>query len=247
MREARREQPLRPACLAHGLARGSGDALVEAGKALPGDRRLERFGEHAHGDKDVTHVWRAKEGLAPGADRVTALLRGEGAVYARTGAPLPEVTALLGEADPAAAVKTVDALVAGLGGLAGIGPAAETQVGGVTAKRVSLGRFPLYYAAVGNRLVITDATTGITGGVPLAPKFSSDPVFRAARDAAGMPDEMTGFVFINLHDTIPLLERLGASVIPAPLAANLRPLQAVLAYGTADGDTLSARLFLQVS
>ena len=77
--------------------------------------------------------------------------------------------------------------------------------------------------------------------------FSSDPVFKSAVDAAGTPGETTGFVFLNLHGTIPLNERLGASAIPPEVAVNLQPLQAFLAYGTVDGDTVSARLFVQVS
>jgi hypothetical protein len=177
---------------------------------------------------------------------LAGILRGEGALYVRPGAELPEVTALLDEADPAGALRTMDRLAGVVAAFTDTSPT-ETRVGGVAAKRVALGEYGLYYAAVGGRLVVTDTEGGITGLRPLGPKFSSDPVFKSAQDAAGMPDETTGFLFVNLRDTIPLIERLGANSIPPEVADNLKPLQSLLAYGTVDGDTVSARLFVQVS
>jgi len=203
----------------------------------------------------------ALKGIAqqPPLGDIADLLGGEGAVYVRAGAPL-EVTALLDESNPVDAVARVDELVRRFGGLIPYFPVQsgwsayapgprpqETHIGGVSARRVSLYGASLNYAAVGGQLVVTTSEQGIRELAPLAPKFSSDPVFRSARDTAGMPDETTGFAFVNLQDTIPLVEGLTTSTIPPEVAENLKPLQAFLAFGTLDGDTLSVHLFVQVS
>src|SRR5207248_5138153 len=103
---------------------------------------------------------------------------------------------------------------------------------------------PLYYAEVGGRLVVSDAASGIESLAPLTPKFASDPVFRSAKEAAGMPEETTGFLFVNLRGVLPVLERVGQASVPPDVVANLRPLQAFHAYGSVAGDTLSLKAFL---
>ena len=45
--------------LPHGLLGCGQDPLVEAGKPLPGDRRLECLADDSHGDQHVAHVGRA--------------------------------------------------------------------------------------------------------------------------------------------------------------------------------------------
>ncbi len=82
--EAAEDPALAAALLAHRLL-GRGDhALVEDGEALPGDSRLERLAQHAHGDEHVAQIGSAQEGVPPRAHRVptgsSAALRHDSAV-----------------------------------------------------------------------------------------------------------------------------------------------------------------------
>src|SRR5205823_3144898 len=77
---------------------------------------------------------------------------------------IPEITVAVEQSDVQRALATLDKLAAKLAAILGSSGGVQTQqVGGVTAKRIDLGRFAVYYAAVGDKLVVTDSPTGITG------------------------------------------------------------------------------------
>jgi hypothetical protein len=53
-----------------------------------------------------------------------------------------------------------------------------------------------------------------------------------------MPDSNAGFLYVNLKDTIPILENLVTSSgrnIPPAVQQNLEPLRSALFYATIDG------------
>src|ERR1019366_4759289 len=70
MGEATEDLPLATTMLAHRLLGGGNHALVEEGKALPRDGRLECLSKHAEGDEHVAQIWSAQERLSPRAHRV---------------------------------------------------------------------------------------------------------------------------------------------------------------------------------
>jgi hypothetical protein len=183
-------------------------------------------------------------------DKIVKLFGGEGALYARTGTPLPEITLALKEVNERDALSTIDTLASRLSALLGGGKAPQpTAVDGVAAKKVDFGRFSIFYAAFESKLVLSDATTGISGLKESGPKLADDPVFKEATKAAGMPDRTSGFVYVNLRDSIPVIEgfaQLAGRKIPQVVAENLAPLRAFVLYTTVDSDTLSVKGFLQI-
>jgi hypothetical protein len=97
--------------------------------------------------------------------------------------------------------------------------------------------------------VITSAQTGISGLKESGPRLADDATFKDATSAAGMPDETSGFVYLNLKDSIPLIEsaaQLGGQTIPSNVGGNLEPLHAFVAYAKSSGDEASFTAFLQV-
>jgi hypothetical protein len=178
-------------------------------------------------------------------EQVAALFRGEGAIYVRAGTPLPEVTIVLNEANPVAAMATVDKLARS----ASQGNVETTVVDGVPTRRIQVSQFSLYYATFDGKLVITDSPTGITGLKDGGPKLSDDEVFKDAQSAAGMPDETKGFVYVNVKDTAPMVEglsALGGSGIPPDVSANLEHVRSFLAYGSGSGDENRFDAFLEI-
>jgi hypothetical protein len=179
---------------------------------------------------------------------LVALLSGEGGLYVREGLPIPEVTLLLDRSSSARKLATLTTLGRKVVSLAGGGATfGTTTIGGQQFTQIRVGgTFSVYFGKSGDHLVVTDSTSaarGSGGGSSLA----DDPVFKDAKAAAGMPDETAGFVYVNLKDGIPAVERLAGSVIPADVSANLRPLRSLLGYAVPDGDVSTFNLFVQIS
>ena len=183
-------------------------------------------------------------------DQLAALWKNEIAVYVRQGTPIPEITVVSKVDDTQAAMATVDKLVARAGAFAGGSAPKPVTVGGVSAKELTIGgRFSIFYAAFDGKLVITSAQTGISGLRDSGPRLADDATFKDATSAAGMPDATSGFVYLNLKDSIPLLEsaaKLGGQTIPSSVGGNLSPLNAFVAYGKSAGSEISFTAFLQV-
>ena len=77
-------------------------------------------------------------------------------------------------------------------------------------------------------------------GTP-ARQLSDEPLYRSARDAAGMPDQVVAFAYGDLKNGLPYAFRLAqrtGSKVPPEAFANVKPLHGALAYLVKDGDSL---------
>jgi hypothetical protein len=175
----------------------------------------------------------------------------ENALYVRQAALIPEVTLVAQPDSPAQGVAAVDRLVALLGARGGtaLTPKAVT-IGGVRAKQLQLGSVPLYYGAAGGKLVVSDSEAAFTELGGGGSKLSGDATFKDARTAAGMPSATNGFLYVDLKDSIPLLEslaELGSTKVPQQVIDNLKPLRSALAWATSSGGHEgSATVFLEI-
>jgi hypothetical protein len=179
-------------------------------------------------------------------DDVLPLFEGEHALFVRAGAPIPEVTLILSPADPQRALATLDKLTSGLPALAGLAggdvpfTVTPTTIAGLPVKQVDIAGqdLSLFYALVGEHLVVTTAAKGIADVAAPSTSIESDPQYQAATDAADLPDETSGLVYVNLRDAVSLLESLaaqaGETVTGAPTALN--PVLTSLQYGILYGE-----------
>ena len=186
---------------------------------------------------------------------VLPLFEGEHALYVRPGVPIPEVTLLLSPADPQRGLATLDKLTNGIGVLAGLSggesplTVTDTSIAGVPAKQLTFSgqKFSLYYAQVGQNLVLTTALQGIADLAAPAGHLADDPLFQEASDAAPLPNESLGFLYVDLRDGLSLLEQLDAfKNANQGTVENLRPLQYLVAYATGEKDEISFSGFLGV-
>jgi Protein of unknown function (DUF3352) len=165
------------------------------------------------------------------------LFAGEGAVYVRQGVPIPEITIVLEQSNEASARTTADKLFTRVAP-ALQGQVTSTTVSGVSLKQITGQNFSIYYGVFDGKLVVTDSTTGIAGLRDSGQKLADDALFTGAGDAAGMPDETAGFLYVNLKDAIPLIENLltsfGGNIDPA-MQQNLDPLKSFLVFASVDG------------
>lgn len=176
------------------------------------------------------------------------LFAGEGALYVRQGVPIPEITIVIEQSNEATARTTVDKL------FTRVAPALQGQVrsatvSGVSLKQIKGQNFSIYYGVFDGKLVITDATTGITGLRDSGQKLADDALFTDAKTKAGMPDETAGFLYVNLKDAIPLIENLltsfGGNIDPA-VQQNLDPLKSFLLFTSVDGSKATFSGFVGV-
>ena len=164
--------------------------------------------------------------LGVGLTDITRLIAGEGALYVAPGVPFPEVTLVLEEANPAAAMATLNEVAARVavalhGKLTAVGP----------VKKLDLGTIAIYYGVSGHTLMISDSSGHIVG--PVGTPITDDPVFSKAKDAAGLPDQSAGFLYVNIKNSIPVIEGLGqasGNALPPDVSQNLAPLESFLAY-----------------
>ena len=183
-------------------------------------------------------------------DKLLPLFANEVGLYVRPGSPIPEVTLLLDAPDEQAALdrvnSTIEALTKTLPSQSCHAPGTEA---GVPLKCVDLGDIELRTAAFDNKVVITTGQGAISKLRSSSPRLGDDDGFKKARDAAGLPAESAGFIWVDLQDGIPMILGLanasGAS-IPAEIRSNLEPLGSFLAWAESDGRTGSFTAFLQI-
>src|SRR5439155_48858 len=101
----------------------------------------------------------------------------------------------------------------------------------------------------GGKLIVTDQEQAFQDLKGSGPKRSGDATFKEAVEAASMPDETSGFLYVNVKDSISLVEslmRLGGESIPPEVRDNLRPLRTFLGWGTLGETESSFTTFLEI-
>ena len=97
----------------------------------------------------------------------------------------------------------------------------------------------VYHAAFDGKLVITTSREGISDLRADDGRLADDEAFKAATEGAGMPDETTGFLYVDLEQALPILSGLmgfSGQATPDWLDRNLEPLQSLVLYGERDSD-----------
>ena len=180
-------------------------------------------------------------------DDILALLHNEVALYVRPGAGIPEVTLALETKDQAAALSTLDRLAARLAATTGsqVQPGKQGDHG---IKTVDLGQIAIHYGGLGDKVLITTGVNGIAD-YGSGSKLTDSADFKQAKSAAEMPDSTGGFFYLDLKNSIPLLEGLAGlagRTPPAEVTENVRPLRSFLAWMEGSGSTRTFDAFLEI-
>ena len=194
-------------------------------------------------------------------DDLLPIFEGEHALWVRAdeaGSDLgAEITIVLSPADPEKALVTLERLATGFAGFAALGggeapfSVESTTIAGVAAKKLTLQgqATSLYFALVGDHLVVTTAERGIADLAAPSGSLADDPLFQEATQAAELPDESLGFVYVNIRDGLELAELPAAGMlgdIDPETRENLRALQYLVAYATGEADKLRFSGFLGI-
>ncbi len=184
---------------------------------------------------------------------VLPLLSGEGAIYVRQGAIIPEVTLVTEIEDDAEAeaLATLDKIVTFAANfepsLRGV---KNVEIDGVEAREVPVApTMSLYYAAFDGLLVVTSSQEGIIALREESDRLSDSEAFDDALDAAGVPDETQGFGYLDLESIVPLalaFQGVAAEEIEPEAQAFLDPLESLVFYGEQDDDSAAFTFFVGV-
>jgi hypothetical protein len=186
-------------------------------------------------------------------DSLLSIFSHEVGLYVRPGSPFPEVTLLVDAPDEQEVVGRVDAAIEALTRALPVQPCHAPSVeAGVAVNCVDLGvGIQLRTAAFDDKVVVTTGLSAISKLRGDGPRLGDDEGFASARDAAGLPNESLGFMWIDLEDGIPLILGLAdasGTSIPAEIRANLEPLGSFLAWMEGDDDARAGSFtaFLQI-
>ena len=180
---------------------------------------------------------------------IAPLFAGEGALYVRRGALIPEVTLVTQVEDEQQAVGTLDDVVAGIGAFVGVGEPQRRDVDGVEVREVPISPpFSLSYAAFDGLLVVTTSADGIADLRAEDDRLADDEAFEEALDRAGVPGETSGFAYVDLEETLPLL--FGFAEAGLGETTDVRqytdPLTSLVVWGEQDGSTQSFSVFVGI-
>ena len=181
---------------------------------------------------------------------LVGILNGPVIVYVKQGTPIPEVTLAAKPPDAAGASRAIGTLMAKLV-LAHGGSIRKIAVSGVELSMVNVGPVAIYWGTFNGELVVTDNPSSLaTLKNGPSSKLTDDATFKAAADAAAMPSDNEAFLYVDLKDTVPMIEglaTLGGQQIPPSVDQNLAPLKTLLAYGARDGQVQTAVVNLQTN
>jgi hypothetical protein len=183
-------------------------------------------------------------------ERLVDSLSGEGALYVRKGAKVPEVTLALAPPDPDKTWETLNDLARRLAEQAKATVTVRTE-DGREVRRVALGDVTVSFARLdGRTVVVTTGDDGIRTFASDGPKLvDSDAFTRAAETVDMNPGERTrGSLYVDVDGVLPLVEAAsGGATVPADVKDVLSSLDAFVLQGTGEGDVTQLQGFLRLN
>jgi len=187
--------------------------------------------------------------FAGGLRDIGRVLEGENALYLRPGTArspgvpfaIPEVTLVADPGNDVDGAAILDKLV--------------MQDAGETPQRAAIDGIPtrvvgqdvgLFYANIDGKLVVTDQPSGIRGAKDAGKPLSKSQEFKDAADASGLPGKTHGFLYVNIHSTVPLVEKLSQQHVPAEIGRNLKPLRSAVEYAVSRSHEFQVTFFLRI-
>jgi hypothetical protein len=165
------------------------------------------------------------------------------AVYQGTG-QLPRVL-FLQKVDDETKADSLLRRFSAIAQLSGSIKAETVQVAGESVQKLTFaGGTPvtIFDGAAKGKVFVTNSSNlaeqAVAGPVD---SLADDPLYRSARDAAGMPGKVAAFAFGDMENGLPYVLRLAqqsGSVVPPEAFTNVKPLHAAVVYLIKDGDAL---------
>ncbi len=174
---------------------------------------------------------------------IAGTLGGETAVYVSPGSPLPSLTLVTHPSDTKAVLGALNDALSAAGKVAG-----GSGTGGFSLGSILSG-LQLSHTQVGDALVVSTSQQAIDAFTGSGPKLSTDATFQDAQQVSGMPDQTTGFAYVDLKDGLPLAQGLAAlsGAMGSAAVPDLSALHTLTAFGSGSSDGVERfTVFLEV-
>jgi Protein of unknown function (DUF3352) len=216
------------------LARVPADAVAalsfgSSDKTFDDVRKSLSLDDAADGIEEITGV---------SLDGLFGLFSGEGMVYVREGAAIPEVTVVLAPPDVEKAFTDVDTLVRKIAKSMEIEVETVDQ-DGLSVNRIDSGDVNVSYARVDDAVVLTTGASGIRLFREDGDKLGASEAFRRAADKVGLGDRTAGFFYVDVDGLIPLVEGLADTAdqtLPGEVRDAMKAFDSVMLVGSAGED-----------
>jgi uncharacterized protein DUF3352 len=183
-------------------------------------------------------------------DDLFPLFKQEGAVALyRSSSEIPGVTFLLdveGEEEKARNVVTrLGALVQ----LGDQGAMRKLTIEGVEVTQLSFPgeTFSVFLGVSEGTLIVSTTEAGFREALGAETPLADDEVFEQAREAAELPDDSIGFLYVNLNVALDFfLDMAPEGEIDPQVRPNVEPLESALLYGQRDGNRVLLSGFLTI-
>jgi hypothetical protein len=198
------------------------------------------------GDNPILRQFGAKD-LGDAFRQVGRLLEGENALYVRAAGrkDVPEVTFIAAPGGGLDGAAALDRILNRFTKELGARPK-RTTIAGVPARVIGAGPIAVRYANVKGRLVVTDLPSGIVFAKNGGKTLADSQEYQDAARSSGLPASPHVVLYVDIHSTIPVINRFGGARIPAEVERNLKPLRSALEYAVSRSHELQISFFLRI-
>jgi hypothetical protein len=175
------------------------------------------------------------------------ILEGENALYVRAADTkgLPDVTFIASPRSGVDGAATLDRILNRYAKELGARPH-RTTIAGVPARVICGCAWPVAvrYANVKGKLVVTDLPLGIAFAQRGGKSLTNSQEYKDA--TSGVPDSPQAVLYVDIHSTIPVINRFGGARIPAEVERNLKPLRSAVEYAVSRSHEFQVSFFLRI-
>ncbi len=198
------------------------------------------------GDNPILQQFGAK-GLGDALQQVGRILEGENALYVRAAGTkdVPEVTFIAAPGGGLDGAAALDRILNRFAKELGARPR-RTTIAGVPARVIGAGPVAVRYANVKGRLVITDLPAGIVFAKNGGKTLADSQEYQEAGRSSGLPASPQVVLYVDIHSTIPVIDRFGGARIPDEVERNLKPLRSAIEYAVSRSHELQITFFLRI-
>ncbi len=198
------------------------------------------------GDNPILQQFGAKD-LGDAFQQFGKILEGENALYVRAAGTkdVPEVTFIAAPAGGLDGAAALDRILNRFAKELGARPK-RTTIAGLPARVIGAGPVAVRYANVKGRLVITDLPAGIVFAKNGGKTLADSQEYQDAAKSSGLPASPQVVLYVDIHSTIPAIDRFGGARISAEVQRNLKPLRSVIEYAVSHSHELQISFFLRI-
>lgn len=167
---------------------------------------------------------------------VLDIFSGEGVLYVRRGAPVPEVTLVLAPPDVDKAFENMSRIAENAARQGGTTVRSVTE-GGRQIQVVEAQGVTVRYARIDDAVIVTTGSRGIDDFLANGAKLASSDAFERAAEEVGLEGRTGGFAYVDIDGILPLADDLASDdPVPADARDVVQSLDSFILESSADGD-----------